>query len=80
MAKVIEGFGNFSHLKEMDEYNGQSTGKYSIMLTMAQDDASLLESKGVKVKEYEGKKQRKFTSKFDVPVFDANGDEYDTGR
>jgi len=28
------------------------------------------------MREYEGAKQRKFASKFDVPVYEANGDEF----
>ena len=32
-----------------------------------------MEAKGVKIKEYEGTPQRKFTTTFNVPVVDADG-------
>jgi hypothetical protein len=35
-----------------------------------------MESQGVKLRTYEGSKQRKFASKFDVPIYELNGDEF----
>jgi len=73
---VINGSAAFINLSEHELYQGQSTGKYSLTVTL--DDASIaqLEGQGVKMREYEGAKQRKFASKFDVPVYEANGDEF----
>jgi len=75
-TQVIEGIANFSHVTEHDVFNGQSTGAYSITLTMDEEDANQLAAAGVKIKDYQGNKQRKFKSKFDVTVVDANGDRY----
>ena len=43
---------------------------------MSEDDASALSSLGVKIKDYEGNKQRKFKSKYDIALFDAEGNKY----
>jgi hypothetical protein len=43
---------------------------------MSEDDAAGLASQGVKIKDYEGNKQRKFKSKFDVSLYTAEGDKY----
>ena len=76
MAQVIEGIVNFSNLTQHDVYMGQTTGKYTMTITMAEDDAESLASRGVKIKDYEGAKQRKFSSKFDVKVMDAEGNPF----
>ena len=76
MAQVIEGIVNFSNLTQHDVYMGQTTGKYTMTITMAEDDAESLSSRGVKIKDYEGAKQRKFSSKFDVKVVDAEGNPF----
>lgn len=76
MAQVIEGIVNFSNVTQHDVFNGQSTGAYSLTITMDEEDANTLASKGVKVKDYQGNKQRKFKSKFDVTVLDAEGNKY----
>jgi len=76
MAQVIEGIVNFSNLTAHDVYMGQTTGKYTMTITMAEDDAESLASRGVKIKDYEGAKQRKFSSKFDVKVVDAEGNPF----
>lgn len=75
-AQVIEGIVNFSNVTEHDTYMGQSTGAYSMTITMTEDDASNLASKGVKIKDYQGNQQRKFKSKYDVKVFDSEGNRY----
>jgi len=67
---VIDGTANFSHLTEHEKYNGKSTERYALTVTLDDKTAEMLESKGVKVKDYEGKKQRKFTSQYDVRVVD----------
>ena len=76
MAQVIECIVNFSNLTQHDVYMGQTTGKYTMTITMSEDDAESLSSRGVKIKDYEGAKQRKFSSKFDVKVVDAEGNPF----
>lgn len=73
---VINGSAAFVHLDQHEMYQGQSTNKFSLTVTL--DDASItqLEAQGVKMREYEGQKQRKFASKFNVPLYEANGDEF----
>lgn len=74
--QVMEGVVNFSNLTKTDTYMGQDTGKYNITMTMDEEDANRLSSLGVKVKDYQGAKQRKFSSKFDITVLDAEGNPY----
>ena len=75
-SQVIEGTVNFSNITQHDVFNGQSTGAYSMTITMSEDDASTLSSQGVKIKDYEGNKQRKFKSKYDILTVDAEGNKY----
>ncbi len=75
-AETIEGVVNFSNVTQHDIFNGQSTGAYSMTITVSESDASSLASRGVKIKDYQGNKQRKFKSKFDVKRFDAEGNRY----
>lgn len=75
-AETIEGIVNFSNVTQHDIFNGQSTGAYSMTITVSEADASSLASRGVKIKDYQGNKQRKFKSKFDVKRFDAEGNRY----
>ena len=77
MSIVTTGIVAFCDLKEHEVYEGKTTGRYSIVVTMDEDEASKLADKGVKVKSYEGKSQRKFSSKFDVPVLDLDGHSVD---
>ena len=73
---VITGTVAFVNLSEHEVYNGTSTGKYSVVLTLDEENAGKLEAQGVKLRTYEGSKQRKFASKFDVPIYELNGDEF----
>ena len=75
MSNVTTGVVAFCDLNEHEVFKGKSTGRFSIVVTMEDEAASKLADMGVKVKEYEGKKQRKFSSKFDVPVLDLNGEK-----
>jgi hypothetical protein len=75
-ATTVEGIVNFSKLTEHDVYNGQDTGAYSMTITMSEDDASTLAASGIKIKDYQGNKQRKFKSKYDIKTFDAEGNPY----
>ena len=72
---VTEGIANFVNLAETEFFNGKDTGKYSIMLTLEQDQVQLLEDNGVKVKEYKNQPQRKFVTSFDnFEVVDIDGE------
>lgn len=68
---VIEGEVAFCNLTEHEVYNGKSTGRYSIVITLDDAAAAKLEDLGVNVKTYEDKKQRKFASKFNVDILDT---------
>ena len=70
---VTEGTVAFQSLREHDSFNGQSTGKYTLTLTLPEDNAKELEENGVKLKDYEGNSQRKFSSKFSVPIVNTDG-------
>jgi len=76
---VVEGTLAFENLDTHEMYQGQSTGKYSVVISVDEDTASSLSGSGVKMREYEGKAQRKFASKYDVPVYDKEGMPF-TGR
>lgn len=77
---TIEGVVAFSYITEYEMYKGQSTDKYSLTITLDDDVANDLSSKGVKIREYQPEdkvfKQRKFTTKFDLRVIDAYDDPY----
>ena len=55
-ATVIEGIVNFSNVTQHDVFNGQSTGAYSMTITIDEEDAAFLASQGVKIKDYQGKR------------------------
>ena len=73
---VIEGICNFSNITQHDVFNGQDTGQFSMTITMDESDASELAAHGVKIKDYQGAKQRKFKSKYDIKRFDIEGNRY----
>jgi hypothetical protein len=70
---VLEGKVAFQNLEDHEFYQGQSTGKYSIVLSLDEKTSNKLLDKGVKLREYEGVKQRKFSTKYKVPVFNSDG-------
>ena len=76
-SQVIEGTVNFSNVTQHDVYNGQSTGAFSLTITMSEEDASTLSADGVKIKDYDGAKQRKFKSKYDIVRVDADGNRFE---
>lgn len=78
MANYTNGIAAFVNLTETDKYMGQDTGKYSLTLTMDDDEATELENMGIKLKNYQGKAQRKFSSKYEVKVYDPEGQEIPT--
>lgn len=75
-SQVIEGVVNFSNVTKHDVFNGQDTGTFSMTITMSEDDAATLAAQGVKIKDYEGNKQRKFKSKYTIGMYDAEGNAY----
>ncbi|MEL0016684.1 MAG: hypothetical protein VW715_15800 [Rhodospirillales bacterium] len=75
-AATVEGIVNFSNVTKHDVFNGQDTGAYSMTITMDEDDAATLAAQGVKIKDYQGAKQRKFKSKFEVKRVDAENNPY----
>ena len=73
---ITEGTVAFSNLEETERYNGQDTGKHSIVLTLEPDEAAKLAQEGVKLREYKNQPQRKFVTKFSgFPVLDADGEQ-----
>ena len=75
-SQVIEGVVNFSNVTKHDVYNGQDTGTFSMTITMSEADAATLAAQGVKIKDYEGNKQRKFKSKYTIGLYAAEGNTY----
>jgi len=72
---VITGKVAFANLTEHEVFNGQSTGKYSVVLTLDDDEADKLQAEGIKVKTYKNQPQRKFTTKYDdITVVDVDGE------
>jgi hypothetical protein len=69
---VVEGTIAFSNVLTEDEWKGAPVG-YNVTITLDSEEADKLSDMGVKLKEYEGKYQRKFKSKFDIDVLDADG-------
>ena len=72
---VVTGTVAFANLNEHEVFNGQSTGKYSLVVVLDDPDAEKLENEGIKIKMYKNQAQRKFTTKFeDFPVIDNDGE------
>lgn len=72
---ITEGIANFVNLTATESYNGQDTGKYSIVITMDSENAEKLTAEGVNVKEYKNEPQRKFVTKFaEFEVVDMDGE------
>lgn len=75
---LVEGTTIFkTFLTEHDTYQGQSTGKYSLQIQLDGKTASRLTKEGVHVKEYEGEPIRKFTSRYDVPVYMSKTEKWE---
>ena len=58
-SAIVEGVVNFSNVTQHDVFNGQSTGAYSMTITLSEDDANQLATAGVKIKDYNGNKNYK---------------------
>jgi len=72
---VINGTVAFANLNEHEVFNGQSTGKYSLVVVLDDPEAEKLEKEGIKIKMYKNQAQRKFTTKFeDFAVIDNDGE------
>lgn len=69
---VTNGVVAFSNLAEHEIYQGKTTGRYSLVITMDPAEASKLADMGVRLREYDGKQQRKFSSKFHVDIVDLD--------
>lgn len=73
---VLQGTVAFANLDEHEVFNGQSTGKYSLVLTLDDPEAEVLSKNGVKLREYEGLKQRKFSTKYPVDIIDTDDEPF----
>ena len=73
---TLEGKLAFENLSSKEVYKGKCTGRYSVVLSLEDDVAERLKTEGVILREYEGTPQRKFASKFDVPIFDEYGNAW----
>jgi hypothetical protein len=73
---VTTGVVAFSNLTSHEFYNGKDTGKYSIVITMEPEQASILEDLGVIIKDYKGAQQRKFSSQYHVGVVDLDNSPF----
>ena len=72
---ITEGTVAFSNLTETEMYNGQDTGKYSLVVTLDEKAKVALEDEGVKCREYKNTPQRKFVTKFEnFQVVDVEGE------
>ena len=77
---VVNGTVAFANLTEHEVFNGQSTGKYSVVVSLDDTEAKKLEAEGVKIKTYKDQPQRKFTTKFeDFTVIDNEGEPVSKG-
>jgi len=73
---VLTGKAAFVNLTETEQYQGQDTGRYTLTVTLDDDAAQMLSQQGVKLRDYEGVSQRKFSSKYPVKVIDAEDNPF----
>jgi hypothetical protein len=73
---VLTGKAAFVNLTETEQYQGQDTGRYTLTVTLDNDAAQMLSEQGVKLRDYEGVSQRKFSSKYPVKVIDAEDNPF----
>ena len=74
------GTVSFCHLTKHEIYEGVSTNKYSITLMLDEKSAEALSDAGVKVGEYKGQPKRKFTTTFDVVIFNPDLSEWEKDK
>ena len=73
---VVQGEVKFGSVLEKDVYMGKE-GPYKITLgDIDPQAAQAMADKGIKMSDYEGSAQRKFTSNYQIPVIDADGNTY----
>ena len=73
---VLTGKAAFINLTETEQYQGQDTGRYTLTVTLDDDAAQMLSEQGVKLRDYEGTAQRKFSSKYPVKIIDAEDNPF----
>ena len=73
---VLTGKAAFVNLTETEQYQGQDTGKYTLTVTLDDSTAEMLSNQGVKLRDYEGTPQRKFSSRYPVKVIDADDNPF----
>ena len=73
---VLTGKAAFVNLTETEQYQGHDTGRYTLTVTLDNDAAQMLSEQGVKLRDYEGVSQRKFSSKYPVKVIDAEDNPF----
>jgi hypothetical protein len=73
---VLTGKAAFINLTETEQYQGQDTGRYTLTVTLDDDSAQMLSQQGVKLRDYEGTAQRKFSSKYPVKIIDAEDNPF----
>ena len=73
---VLTSKAAFVNLTETEQYQGQDTGRYTLTVTLDNDAAQMLSEQGVKLRDYEGVSQRKFSSKYPVKVIDAEDNPF----
>ena len=71
MSNVAKGTVAFSTLTETDTWDGKDTGQYKLTVVLDPEYVSEMEEMEVRLSEYNGNKQYKFTSKFSVDVIDS---------
>ena len=68
----VEGEVAFCNLKEFDTYQGKRTDKYTITVTLDEFNAEALTKAGVQVKDFKGTPQRKFSTTYEVGIFNPD--------
>ena len=75
---IAEGTVAFQSLREHDSLAGTVYGQVHLDLRLARGRCgSVLQSNGVKLKDYEGTAQRKFVSQYNVPILNEDGSEFE---
>lgn len=73
---IIEGVVAFSNLTKEELYQGRPTGKYSLVVALDDSSVEALQEKGVKLKVYQDKTQRKFVTKKQIPILDSSNQTF----
>lgn len=73
----VEGEVAFCNLKSFDTYQGKSTDKYTITVTLDEANAEALSKAGVLVKDFQGSPQRKFSTTYEVSIFNPDMSAWD---